>query len=172
MYDATTRRADDRDAAAIARVHVRAWRLGYRGIVADRVLDALSVVQREREWVIWLCRGESSTLVAEHDGMVVGFASLVLPSREEDVTPQTPELAALYVEPAVWRLGIGSALLREAMNDARADGSMEEIAAWVFSANHAAQAFYSRLGFAPDGAQRVHRRSGQTMTRLCAPLHR
>jgi ribosomal protein S18 acetylase RimI-like enzyme len=172
MYDVTTRRADDRDAAALARVHVRAWRLGYRGIVADRVLDALSVVQRERDWVIWLCSGESSTRVAEHDRVVVGFASLVLPSRDEDVGSQTAELAALYVEPAVWRAGIGSALLREAMDDARADGSMEELAAWVLSANAAAQAFYSRLGFAPDGAQRVHTRSGQTMIRLRAPLHR
>ena len=171
MYDVTTRQAGDRDAAAIARVHVRAWQLGYRGIVADRVLDALSLEQRERDWVIWLCSGESSTLIAERYGAVVGFASLVLPSRDEDVGPHTGELAALYVEPEQWRTGIGSALLREAMNDARADRSVEEIAAWVLSANTSAQAFYSRLGFAPDGAQQVHARSGQTMVRLRAPLH-
>lgn len=172
MDDVTTRWADDRDAAAIARVHVRAWRLGYRGIMADQVLDALSVVQRERDWVVWLCSGDSSTLVAQHARVVVGFASLLRPTRDEDVGPQTTELAALYVDPAAWRTGIGSRLLREAMDDARADGSMEDIAAWVLSANDAAQAFYRRLGFAPDGAQRVHRRSGQMMIRVRAPLHR
>ena len=42
------RRAVEGDAAAIAAVHVRAWQVAYRGIVADAILDGLTVPDRER----------------------------------------------------------------------------------------------------------------------------
>jgi len=38
------------DAPFIARVHVRSWQVGYRGIMPDEVLDAISLEQREERW--------------------------------------------------------------------------------------------------------------------------
>ena len=161
--------AETRDAPAIARVHVRSWQIGYREFVADAVLDALSVAERERDWSSWLGDGRSSTLVAELGGAVAGFATTITPSRDEDAGPGTCELAALYVQPERARRGIGRALLREAMDAARSRGS-HDIVAWVLAANAAARAFYDQFAFMHDGAQQLHARTDQTAIRLRASL--
>jgi GNAT superfamily N-acetyltransferase len=44
------------------------------------------------------------------------------------------------------------------------------ITLWVFEANEGAREFYSRFGFAPDGAAATHERTGLTEIRLCALL--
>jgi hypothetical protein len=53
----TVRRAALADAAAIAGVHVRAWRAGYRAIVPDAVIAAQSVSERTGQWQGWLSGG-------------------------------------------------------------------------------------------------------------------
>ena len=158
------RAAETRDAPAVVRVHVRSWQIGYRGFVADAALDALSVEEREGDWRGWLLDERSSTLVAEFDGAVAGFATTITPSRDEDAGPRTSELAALYVQPERSRRGIGRALLREAMDGARSGGS-DDIVAWVRAANVAARAFYECFAFTPDGAQQLHARTAQTAIR-------
>jgi ribosomal protein S18 acetylase RimI-like enzyme len=174
MGEISVRAALIADASAIASVHVRGWRVGYQGIVPDAVLEALSVEQHERDWAKRLggdhrSANASSTLVAECGGEVAGFATIVAPGRDEDLAPQTCELAALYVAPERWREGVGRALLRESMAAARADG-WSEVVAWVLVENDAARAFYQRLGFGPDGALQVHDRSGESVIRLRAGL--
>jgi ribosomal protein S18 acetylase RimI-like enzyme len=106
----------------------------------------------------------SSTLVAELDGAVAGFATTITPNRDEDAGPRTSELAALCVQPECSRRGIGRALLREAMDGARSGGS-DDIVAWVRASNAAARAFYGCFAFTPDGAQQLHARTGQTANR-------
>ena len=46
----TVRGATADDARAIAEVHVASWRWAYRGQVPDRILDELSVDEREAIW--------------------------------------------------------------------------------------------------------------------------
>jgi GNAT superfamily N-acetyltransferase len=171
MAEPTLRPATPADAAAIAEVHVRAWQVGYRGIVADEVLAAQSVQAREREWFGWLSDGTSATSVAECGGAIVGFATIFAPSRDGDAGRRACDLAALYVAPEHWRRGVGRALMRDAMDGARADGWIE-ITAWVLERNDAARTFYEQLGFVPDGATDVHGRSGEPAIRLRAPLRR
>lgn len=165
------REASAQDAGAIARVHVRSWQAAYRGLVPDAVLDGLSVEQRERTWRKLLnCDRETAfTIVAEHDGDVAGFCSVSAPSRDDDAGDRTCEVGAIYVEPGVWRTGVGRALLNTALRRVRGEG-WEDATLWVLSENHAARAFYERFGFAPDGAEMQHERSGQREVRLRASL--
>jgi GNAT superfamily N-acetyltransferase len=148
------RRAAPADARAIAAVHVASWRVAYRGIVPDAVLDGLSVDHRERGWRERLGRpgdDASFTLVAECDGAVAGFCAVSAPSRDDDADDGTAEIAAIYVEPARWRTGVGGALLHAALDALRADG-WREVTLWVLEANTRGRAFYARLGFELDGA--------------------
>ncbi|HNH26830.1 MAG TPA: hypothetical protein PLR93_07410 [Anaerolineales bacterium] len=46
----TIRKAVLKDASAIATVHVAAWKEAYRGIVADEVLNNLSIQRRTEQW--------------------------------------------------------------------------------------------------------------------------
>ena len=133
------RQAGPADARAIAQVHVRAWREGYRGLLSDELLAGLSVEQRARDWSARLGAGTGLTFVALEGGVVTGFATLV-----------DCEISALYVDPDRWRGGVGSALLREALT-AAGEG---EVTLWVLAGNEPALRFYERFGFEPDGGER------------------
>jgi ribosomal protein S18 acetylase RimI-like enzyme len=173
VTEITVRRAVVGDAAAIAGVHVRAWQVGYRGIVPDAVMAAQSVSERTGQWEGWLTGGfgggESKTLVAQLGAPIVGFATVVAPSPDGDLGPHTCELAALYIDPGSWRQGVGRTLLDAAMELGQAGGSAE-MSLWVLTQNAAARAFYEAVGFAADGARHTHERSGEPTLRMRAPL--
>jgi GNAT superfamily N-acetyltransferase len=73
--------------------------------------------------------------VAELDGRIAGFAAVV-----------AGELDGLFVEPDLWRLGIGRSLTDAAVHEARRRG----FTLWVI-ANPDAREFYEKCGFAVEG---------------------
>jgi GNAT superfamily N-acetyltransferase len=75
--------------------------------------------------------------VAEVDGRIAGF-SAVVPG-----PAGIWELDGLFVEPGIWRRGIGRALIEDAAQCARAKGAT----AIHVIGNEDAQSFYARLGF-------------------------
>jgi ribosomal protein S18 acetylase RimI-like enzyme len=145
---------------------VRSWREGYRGLMPDELLDSLSVEERTERWQGWLAGDESDTIVALDAGVIVGFATTAWP---EGRSAPPCEIAALYVEPARFRTGIGTLLLGAALAALRSSGRAE-VTLWVLESNDAALAFYERFGFAADGAREPHDRTAQRMVRLRAPL--
>jgi GNAT superfamily N-acetyltransferase len=160
------------DAPFIARVHLRSWQVGYRGIMPDEVLDAISLEQREERWRQILSGEEEPgfTVVADVDGRgVQGFGSGVSKTRDEDAGERTGEVMALYVEPSRWRCGLGRQLLAEVLDRLQRKGC-QEATVWVLAENHGARRFYASVGFAPDGAEGRHDTSGQTKVRLAASL--
>jgi GNAT superfamily N-acetyltransferase len=82
-------------------------------------------------------RGE--VIVAELNDRVVGFAAVLI----DDCVA---ELDGLFVEPDLWRRGIGAALIDVAVHEARRQGlSMSVIA------NPSAREFYEKCGFTVEG---------------------
>jgi len=150
------RRAVPDDAAPIGCVHVRAWQVAYRGLMSDEVLNGLSVEQREKMWQHVLAGEESPTVyVAVEDAAVVGFCAVATPSRDEDAELDVAEIVAIYVDPDVWRAGVGRALMDAALADLRAK-RWRWVTLWVLAENHPAREFYARFGFEPDGAEMTH----------------
>ena len=127
------------DALAVETVRIRGWQTAYRGIVADSFLDSL-VVDAERR-VAMIGSADVTTVVADDDG-IVGMAAFG-PARDAS---QDLELYALYVDPASWRKGVGTALL------AACEGVT---VLWVLADNERAQGFYRRHGFEADGGSKV-----------------
>lgn len=74
-------------------------------------------------------------IVAELDGRVAGFAAVV-----------AGELDGLFVEPDLWRQGVGRALTDAAVHEARRRG----FTLWVV-ASPAAREFYEKCGFSVEG---------------------
>ncbi len=136
----------------------------------DEVLDGLSVTQREKTWRAAL-GGEQApaVVVAVRDGAVLGFCAVSAPSRDADADEHVAEIGAIYVEPDVWRAGVGRALMEAALEDLRA-GAWHAVTLWVLAGNHGARAFYARFGFEPDGAETTDPRSSQKEVRLRASL--
>ena len=88
-------------------------------------------------------------MVAELGGRVAGFAAVV-----------GGELDGLFVEPELWRLGIGAALLEKATHEARKRGLTLSVIA-----NPHALDFYLRCGFSVEGSAETRFGPGIRMSR-------
>ena len=77
--------------------------------------------------------------VAELDGKVAGFAALL-----------DGELDGLFVEPRLWRKGVGAALVKEAAHRARRIGLSLTVVA-----GPSARPFYEACGFTVEGPEQT-----------------
>ena len=141
------RRAVLADADGLALLHMRSWQAGYRGIVADDVLNGLRLVDFARRWNGRLSGAEPSTMtfLAEREGRLAGFC-VAGPSTLGDEGPQTAEVYALYVEPDFYRQGTGRMLLARAVVHLR-DTGFSQAALWVLTENRRGRLFYEANGW-------------------------
>lgn len=166
---AAVRRAGPDDAAGVARVHAGAWRVAYRGVVADDYLDAIDEGQWARRWRAALERPERErgpVFVATRGGggRVIGFSASGR-ARDEDLRAAGHfEVYALYLEPAAWGSGVAGELLGAAL-DAVPPGA-PGVALWVLADNPRARAFYERNGFSMDGMSKVESIGGGELVEL------
>ncbi len=139
------------DAARIAPVHVRSWQAAYRGLMDQAMLDSLSVEQRTEMWTgILSTPNEGARLVVEQGGEAVGF---LVGTRSSPGTEGAAEVFSVYLDPSVWRGGIGSALLDAGVEALRAEGPTP-IILWVVDGNERACRFYESRGWQFDGGRR------------------
>lgn len=90
-------------------------------------------------------RAAVTTWVAELDDSAVGFTDLDI---------ETGYLDMLFVDPGAGRRGVGSALIRQVLDEARAVGLREV----TVQASRTAQPVFERHGFVVVREQRVERR--------------
>jgi len=160
------REATVADAAHVAEVHVRSWQVAYRGLVPQDYLDGLDPAARRERWSALLADDRwprAGTLVAELDDRIVGFAS-ILPARDADLDPAAfGEIAAFYLDPGVWRRGIGRRLMAAALDRLAAAG-YPRAALWVLDTNLRARRFYEATGWRCDGTVKVDESLGFPIT--------
>jgi GNAT superfamily N-acetyltransferase len=149
------RPATMRDARGIARVNVRGWQIGYRGIVPDEYLARLSVEERTNRWLGNLAElKRMDTIVAEdEDEVIVGWAGYG--ANQSGLPPEIGELGGLYVDPDQSDGGIGGALLAEAEQGLIAAG-YDRAMLWTLAANERTRRFYENRGWRFDGTTDTH----------------
>jgi ribosomal protein S18 acetylase RimI-like enzyme len=139
------RDASAHDSEAIAALHADSWRRHYRGAYLDSFLDGDVVADRQAVWGERLtARGaDQFTIVADYDGMVVGFVHMIL-----DADPHWGALLDnLHVTHRLKRRGIGRRMLGEAAHRlARRRPVDSRFYLWVLDQNTAAQSFYAACG--------------------------
>jgi len=146
------RPAEPDDAMEVARVHVRAWQAGYRGLLAQEYLDGLSGEDRARRYDFANPDPRRpATLIAVEGAAIRGFAT-TMPAGDTDM-PECGELCALYVDPDCWGRGIGAALVRAARARLREQGFREAVL-WLLAGNARGERFYRRDGWVADGITR------------------
>jgi ribosomal protein S18 acetylase RimI-like enzyme len=91
-------------------------------------------------------------------------------SRDDDATPTTAEVWAMYIDPSSWRRGIGRALWGTARSWLEASG-ITEITLWVLRDNQRACDFYLSLGFREESG-RAKRQSRGGVERVEIRLRR
>lgn len=139
------------DVEAIADLHARSWRKTYRGLFSDAFLDGPVFAERRALWSQRLStwdRARNVVLLAERDGALTGFASVML-----DVEPEWgARLDNLHVDPDGKGRGIGRTLLQGAARwvlagDAHDPGKPKApmLHLMVFEGNVAARGFYDAM---------------------------
>ena len=147
------RPAEPADAMEVARVHVRSWQAGYRGLLPDAYLDGLRPEERAQRYDFASDDVRApATMVAMDDGRLCGFAT-TMPARDSDV-PEHGELCALYVDPEWWSRGVGAALICAARVRLAEQGFCNAVL-WLLAGNTRADRFYRIDGWAPDGPART-----------------
>jgi GNAT superfamily N-acetyltransferase len=137
------RRATERDAVAIAAVHVASWEDNYRGILPDEVIDARTLERRIDQWRKALQDPSRVTYVSCADETaVVGFASalILVPPRDGFDS----YLQAIYLLSSAKGTGVGKSLVRALAQDLVERGCTN-MALRVLDKNPA-RGFYSHLG--------------------------
>lgn len=134
------RTARSSDAGAIARVHLRALRGAYVGILPHAALEALEERALTARWKATI-RSEL-VLVASLGREVLG---VVASGREAHGDPFfRGEISAIYVAPGHHRRGIGTGLMFEALQHVELPALL-----WVPEENHGARAFFEAFGALP-----------------------
>ncbi|HZB87689.1 MAG TPA: GNAT family N-acetyltransferase [Terracidiphilus sp.] len=146
------RAAEPDDALDVARVHVRSWQAGYRGLLPDEYLGQLRPEDRAPHYDFATDDpAKPHTIVAVEDSRICGFAT-TMPARDTYLV-SFGELVALYVDPNDWGCGIGVALVAAARAKMIA-GGFEHAVVWVLAGNVRAMRFYERDAWTCDGTEK------------------
>lgn len=156
------------DVEGFATLHVRVWVETYRGLMADEVVDALSVDDFRPRWYAVTKAYAQGTVpadgrairVALHGDEPVGF-SMVGPGMDTDA-PAPRQVWSLNVAPEHHGTGIAQRLLDETLGAGPAY-------LWVAKGNARAIRFYERNGFALDGTASTEQDDGVTEVRMVRP---
>lgn len=136
------RKAEPRDAEAIADVHHEAWRGAYAGIIPHKALNAM-IGRRGTGWWSNAIRRAASVLVVEIGGELVGYATLGRNRARE--LPQQGEIYELYLKPEYQGIGLGSRLFAAAREKLVSHG-LSGLVVWALEENDGALAFYEGAG--------------------------
>lgn len=146
------RPAEPSDAMDVARVHVRSWQAGYRGLLPAEYLDQLRPEDRAARYDFATQDAtKPHTIVVVDDARVCGFAT-TMPAQASNIE-RCGELAALYVDPDDWGRGIGAALV-SAARAGLIERGFENALLWVLAGNARAVRFYERDGWLADGSEK------------------
>lgn len=136
------RRADPRDARAIAEVHRTAWIGAYAGMIPHRAL--VQMIERRREdWWRRAAGGPSTLLVVEVADKIAGYATIGLNRVRE--LKQEGEIYELYLLPEYQGIGLGSYLFRECRAILKELG-LQGMVVWCLEDNDNAVTFYRAMG--------------------------
>lgn len=136
------RKAESRDAQAIAEVQVESWRTTYKDIVPQKFLDGLSVEDRKKVWekVIAL----HFVFVAENvQERVIGFAAGG-EERTKNYPEYTGELYAIYLLEHIQGEGLGRQLFNRVVSVLQ-EQKHSSMLIWALSENPACR-FYEKMG--------------------------
>lgn len=160
-----------RDGEAVGLLHSRVWKQAYRGLLDADLLQSLDVGARVRRWQniadqldqVGECGVDAKgrrVAVAFVDEQPVGLIT-VAPATEAEA-PRPTQLHSLNVDEGWHGTGLAQALVATAL----ADG---DAFLWVLTGNERGIAFYRKLGFELDGAERYDPEWNCTDLRMCRP---
>jgi hypothetical protein len=144
------------DAAEIADVQVRAWRLRYADVLPADLLASFEPTLFAERWSSSLTGAKDArqrVLVALAGSHIRGFA-VTEPSRDPDCDPVADgEISEFVIDPEAVSAGHGSRLLQACIDTMRQDRFSHGLL-WLSSTDDSLRSFLVEAGWAADGAHR------------------
>lgn len=134
------------DAPAVADLLARSWVAAYTGLIPKKVIARVNAKRPEQYRERFA--GEHNCYVAVLDGRVAGLCGIA--RVEEADLPGWFRVGAFYVDPNVFRQGVGRQMMDFAIGMAREEGH-PGVLLYVMEKNLRARRFYEACGFAHDG---------------------
>src|ERR1700709_817210 len=149
------------DAATIAALHAASWRAHYRGSLSDAYLDGPIGAERLAVWTERLShpRAGQVVLLAEDGETALGFVCAFLDHDRQHGTL----IGNLHVTVDRKGSGIGRLLMREAGEAMQHALPRGPVYLFALASNHAARAFYERLGGTLEGEERKTEPDGSSV---------
>lgn len=132
--------AQQTDAAAIARVHIRSWQTTYAKLLPQEYLQTLNEAQRQYFWLQILATPNHGVFVVKIQNEVMGFISV----GPAEGSIGGAEVYAFYLLERVQRQGYGITLWQMALQWLSEQG-FESLIVWVLKENPSV-AFYIKQG--------------------------
>lgn len=161
------------DVVEITRIQLTTWRVAYRRLLPQHVLDQLDEDWITRRWqdaiadpptpehrVLVAVEQQESPGAGPTSAYVVGFAAsgpaddtTLAPDEDHTVLAKAAAITDVLVEPRWGRRGHGSRLLAASVDLWRTDGFTTALA-WTFADDRVTRRFLESSGWAPDGVSR------------------
>lgn len=149
------RRAETADAVPIARIHVRAWQLGYADYIKPDYLEAMSEQESAMRWLKGLADiRQPETFVALEGEQVVGWVGFG--HNRNDLGREVGELHGLYVDPECGNATTAGALLLLEAESRLAESGFSRGMVWTLAEDAPTRRFYEERGWLHDGATDIH----------------
>lgn len=155
----TIRTATQDDIADLAAIHVAGWQGAYGGLIDQDYIDSQNIEKRMADWQEWLKDETVHRLIVTLEDKAVGFIAYgslrTAPPGTSKIRPlYSSEIYGLYLLPEVWRQGIGSAILKQAVQNLK-EQKHTSMCLWVLSDNKRACDFYQKMGGTRVGKKMV-----------------
>ncbi|GFZ33268.1 N-acetyltransferase [Clostridium zeae] len=143
------RYAEINDAKILGEIHSRSWKIAYKGIVPDEVLENITAEKREKYFEKALTNRQEEDAIILKDDVAAGFICIGR-CRDTDKDDACGEIWGIYLLPEHWSIGIGSELIKWGLNELK-KRNYKRVTLWVLEENIRARKFYEKIGFRHDG---------------------
>lgn len=145
------RRANIKDAEAIAKLLIQSWRVAYQKILPEKLLADLSLVEWKKGWKVYLGNTKNEVYVLSEEQEIIGVVEVCL-FKEQQLSQYSNyvEIPVIYLMPDKVGLGYGRKMMVEVLLIIQSKET-EGIAIWVLEKNLRARSFYNSFGFIFSG---------------------
>ncbi len=147
------RYANINDSKILGDIHSQSWKMAYKKIIPDLILDNMSAEKREKYFYKALSEKLEEDVLIFKQNNPVGFMTLGK-CRDEDYDSSWGEICGIYLLPTYWNQGIGTELIKWGINELK-NKAFTKISLWVLEENTNARKFYEKIGFQHDGIIKV-----------------
>jgi len=143
------RYAHNSDAKVLGEIHARSWKVAYKNIVPDSILDNISADNRQKFFEKALLEKFEEDALIYVDNKAVGLMAIgKCRDKDQDIT--CGEIWGIYLLPEYWNKGIGTYFINWGLNELKSR-NYRKVTLWVLEENLNARKFYENIGFRHDG---------------------